>query len=291
MNLNLKYYHVFVRVYENMSMSVAAEELYLTQPAVSRIIHELEEAYQTRFFLRHSGRLHRTESGRLFYFHARQLLAQEEQLDCAMRKQKLQMKVHIGATPTVGTYYLPDILSHYREENNELDVYLHTNSSDVLEDMLKNAQLDFAIVEGMSPSQEVEVHPLAEIKLAFVTGNPDDTPTPLPLLIRDAGVIPRQILERQLYEAGIPYVIKGEFSDIEAIKRFAAQGFGIGVVPSGTIKEDDALVFMGIDKIETKMHISLAYHRKKYIFPQLQKLISMVEGDIVNLLLHQATTD
>lgn len=280
MNARLNYYHVFVKVYEHMSMSVAADELFLSQPAVSRIIRELETEYETRFFLRQSGRLYRTEAGDLFYIHVRQMLDAAEQLDHAMRKQKTRMKVHIGATPTVGCYYLPDALARYQWECGGLEVFLHVLHPAALEEMLRNAQLDFAVAEGMRPNQEIAVQPLMESDMVFIAADPEGVPDPIPLLIRNVSPSIQQELEQRLYEAGIRYQVQGEFSDIEGIKRCAAKGLGVGLVPAGSWTASDGVKQLDMPQLDLKIQISIVRHRKKFVFPQLKQLISLLEEEI-----------
>ena len=280
MNLNVWHLQVFVRVYECMSMSVAAEELFITQPAVSRIIRELEDGYGTRFFLRQSGRLYRTEGGKRFYPHARLVIEAAEQLECAVRDQKLRMKVHIGATPTAGTYYLPAALSRYRDAGGELDLYLHTGPTSQLEEMLRNAQLDFAVMEEMRSTQELLVRPLLEEQMVFITDAPVSVPNPMPLLIMDLGARDRQRLEQALYQAGIPYVIKGLFADVEGVKRCAARGFGVGIIPAGTIRPGEPYQRLEIPQVAPTRRFFLVHHRKKFLFPQLRQLIGTLESHL-----------
>ena len=283
MNLNLWYLQVFVRVYECMSMSVAAEALFITQPAVSRIIRELEDIYGIRFFIRQSGKLYRTEGGQRFYPHARFVLEAAEQLEHAIRDQKLQRKVHVGATPTVGSYYLPAALRRYLEVNGELDIYVQTGPASKLENMLKDAQLDFAIMEEMRPSQELTVYPLIEDRMVFIGGLQVPVPDPMPLLILDLGERNRQRLEQDLYQAGISYVIKGLFADVEGIKKHVACGLGVGIIPAGTIQPGEAFRQMEIPQVSPARSLSLVYHRKKFLFPQLLQLISILEEEFNEL--------
>lgn len=277
MNFNLKYYRVFVAVYENRSMSIAAEKLFFSQPAVSRIIQELETAYGSRFFHRHAGTLQYTEGGKKFYFYAKQLLEMEEQLDFAMADQRKRFKVHIGATPTVATYYLPDILQCYQRREDALDVYIHTLPNTGLDELLKTSRLDFAIVEGAHPTYETEIHHIMDDRVVFVARDPALVPSPMPILLRDLGERARQEMESALFAANIPYVIRGEFTDVDGIKQYAARGMGVGILPRGTLTAADPLQEMELPDLNITMSLSLAYHRKKFLFPELQALMTFME--------------
>lgn len=277
MNFNLKYYRVFAAVYENRSMSLAAEQLFFSQPAVSRIIGELEVAYDTRFFHRHAGQLQYTESGKKFYRYVKQMLDMEEQLDQAMREQRKLHKVHIGATPTVATYYLPDIINRYQQEYGHLDICLRTLPNTGTEEALKTFRLDFAIMEEMRPTFEMEVRHIMEDELIFVTRDPQAVSAPFPLLMRDLGARARQHMEEALFEAGIPYTIKGEFTDVDGVKQYASRGMGVGIIPRGTLLPTDRLEILDLPRLDITMSLSMAYYRKKFIFPELRELMTLIE--------------
>ena len=281
MNINIKYIQVFVSVYEHMSMSAAGEELFLSQPAVSRIIRELEEAFSSRFFLRHSGRLYRTEGGEKMYLHAKQLLAVAGQLDAAMKDQIRKRKVHIGATPTAGNYYLIDALAQYQKECGELDVYLSTHGPATLESMVKGAELDFAVADGINSSQDIKVRPLFADDLNFVMAEETEgVPDPVPLLVLDRGHANRLVFEQELARAGISYMIKGQFADVEGIRKCTRLGMGVGVLPVRAAEADGRLKKLDIPAIKLKTEFSLALHRHKFVFPELQELIDRLERSI-----------
>lgn len=281
-DVNIKYFQVFVRVYELESITAAADELFLTQPAVSRIIRELEEKYETRFFHRHSGRIFRTEGGRRFYPLAKQLLHAAEQIDDSMEDQRSRHKVHIGATPTIANYYLPAILEKYRIENNHLNIYLHVYPESTLEEMIRDSLLDFAISEGVHNTQDVRAFSIYEDRVVFVAKEDYEIPEVLPLLIRDIGHQAQQILEEQLLAAGRAHDFKGHFVDVEGILQYAARGFGIGVLPEGALKESHGLKEIEILSIMLKNTVSLMHHRQKFIFPELKEMFEFLEKEMGN---------
>ena len=281
MNVSIKYIQVFVSVYEHMSMSAAGDELFLSQPAVSRIIRELEETFSCRFFLRHSGRLYRTESGEKMYLHAKQLLAVSDQMDAAMKDQIRKRKVHIGATPTAGNYYLIDALAQYQRECGELDVYLSTHSPATLENMVKGAELDFAVADGINSSQDIKVRPLFADALNFVTAEKTAVvQDPTPLLVLDRGLVNRFVFEQELARAGISYTIKGQFADVEGIRKCTRLGMGVGVLPARAAEADGMLKILDIPALKLKTEFSLALHRQKFVFPELQDLIDRLQCSI-----------
>lgn len=283
--MNLKYYEVFTRVYERMNMSVVADEMFMSQPAVSRIIRELENHYETRFFLRHAGRLYRSKAGERFYPYAKELLNCEEQVRLAMNDQKKLRRITLGASPTAGSYYLPQILQTYRENCNELNILLFSGPPAMLEQQLLDARMEIAVVEGTVKSWELTSVPLFEDDLIFVAAADRPCPDrnqPLRLLIRDAGEMERQEFEHSLRDAKINFTIQGQFVEVEGIKRCAACGHGIGLVPRRSVDRADNLVELDLGDLQLKAKFSLVYHRDRFLFPQLKTLVRQIGSMLSN---------
>ena len=258
--MNLRYYAVFVRVYERMNMSVVADEMFMSQPAVSRIIRELEEHYESRFFLRHAGHLYRTKAGERFYPYAKELLECEEQARLALNDQKKMRKVTLGASPTVGSYYLPQILHTYQQNCGELNVHLFSGAPALLEQQLLDARAEIAIMEGVVKSWELASVPLFDDDLIFVSAKDAPIPNlqrPLRLLIRDAGEMERQEFEHVLRNAGLQFIVQGQFVEVEGIKRCAACGHGIGLVPRHSVSSSDNLRELNLGNLQLKTLIRL----------------------------------
>lgn len=277
--MNLRYYRIFVEVYEQMNMSFVAEQMFLSQPAVSRIIRELEDYYGIRFFLRQSGRLIRTEGGTRFYQYAKELLMCEEQLTQAMADQRRSRKITLGAAPTVATNYLPPIIQAYRSRCGDLDVRLFSSRLEALEQMLLDSRMEIAVVEGRLSSWELVSLRLFEDDLVLVAtaGLPaPDLSKPLPLLVRDAGEMERHRFEQVFRDAQVEYAIQGELVDVEAIKRCAQCGLGVGLVPRGCIRPEDGLQEVSIPGISLSAQYSVVFHRKRFLFRELIDLIDFL---------------
>lgn len=283
--VNLKYYDVFVRVYERMNMSLVAEELFLSQPAVSRIIRELEEHYSSRFFLRHSGRLYRTAGGERFYGYAKELLACEERLKFAMEDQKVRRKVVLGVSPTIANYYLPSALRSYYEMGGDLDVCLFSGPHRMIEEQLLDSRMDIALVEGQISFWELTAQALLEDELILVSGSAfweELQKEPFLLLVRNIGGFERHQFEQAFRNAELEYNIRGEFVDVESIKRYAQCGFGVGLVPRGTLCPSDDLKELKIPGLNLTAQFSLIHHRNKFLFPELLELVNHIRKSMGN---------
>ena len=276
--MNLRNYRIFVEVYEKMSMSHVAEQMFLSQPAVSRVISELEKHYCIRFFLRQNGRLIRTAGGMRFYQYAKELIACEERLNLAMLQQQYRRKATLGVSPSVAARFLPPLLRAYRDECGELDLSVVSTRLETLEQMIIDSRVELAVIEGQVASWEVKTLPLFSEEMVLVTAEDYTLPAgePMPLLVRDVGEAERHRFVQVLRDAQVEYTIKGTLVDDAAIKYFARCGLGIGLLPRNCLQGGDGLQILDIPGATLSAQYSIAFHRKRYLFEELVRLIDFL---------------
>lgn len=153
--MTIRHLKIFLAVAESGKMSLAAEQLFITQPSVSQAIRELEEHYQTLLFERLSKKLYITEDGKKLYVTAKQLVTQFESLEESMQKENRREKLRIGGTITLGSGILSRVVRDLRAEQPDLDIYSYMNNTQIIEQKLLNMELDVGIVEGRVKSRDL----------------------------------------------------------------------------------------------------------------------------------------
>ena len=153
--MTIRHLKIFLTVAETGKMSMAAEQLYITQPSVSQAIRELEDHYQVLLFERLSKKLYITEDGKKLYVTAKQLVTQFESLEESMRKENRREKIRIGGTVTLGSGLLSKVVRDLRGERPELDIYSYMNNTQIIEQKLLSMELDVGIVEGRVKSRDL----------------------------------------------------------------------------------------------------------------------------------------
>ena len=116
--MTLRHLEIFLAVAETGSMRKAAEQLYISQPTVSGAIREMEEEYDVLLFERLNQRLFITPEGRQLTIYARELLSLFHEMEYTLRHSSDHAILRIGATLTVGTCVLPEILRQLEEEKH-----------------------------------------------------------------------------------------------------------------------------------------------------------------------------
>ncbi|WP_310401166.1 LysR family transcriptional regulator [Paraburkholderia graminis] len=161
-SLTLRQLQIFVVASRYTSFARAAEELHLTQPAVSMQIHQLEEAVGLRLFERIARKLALTEAGEKFSHHASRILGEIKDAEDAMTslKQADSGSIAVGIVSSA-TYFAPKLLAMYSRIYPKVDVHFSVGNRDALLRLLQDNAIDLAIMGRPPPELDTTTDPLA----------------------------------------------------------------------------------------------------------------------------------
>lgn len=231
--------NTFLAVCRQLNFTKAAEELCITQPAVSQHVRILEDEYATPLFVRTGKKVQLTPAGEMLRRAALTMQHDEQRLKENMRARAARTSHLFGATLTVAEYMLPRTLPHFIDEHRDDHVELRVANTARLLAYLDDGSIDFAIVEGNVPKDEYTCLPFSreafvaaatpELARAYAGCRLEDLLSQT-LIAREAGSGSREILERILLDRSCSL---RDFSDvleigsIGLIKRLVEQGVGI----------------------------------------------------------------
>lgn len=245
---------VFLRVADYEHVTRAAEELALTQPAVSRTIQSLEQEAGLPLFERQGRRIALTAAGRVVQTYARRIAAQERELEEALEAlRNLETgEVIISASKTTGVYLLPPVVARFRERHPRVALQLVIlNSRHVIEHVL-TWQADFGLVEGditsLPPELAVEVIATDELVLIMApthlwSGLQAVTPEMLgahALLLREQGSGTREVIEHAFQQQGVQVFPLLTIPENEMIKQLVMCGVGAAILPALVVQREVA---------------------------------------------------
>lgn len=196
-----------------MSFTKAARELFISQPAITKHIQELENIYKVQLFNRIGGKISLTPQGEIFLKHANEILAQYKLLANEMElvTEQFSGELKIGASTTIAQYLIAPLLADFIVRFPQVKVSLFTGNSEQIEDALENKKIDIGLVEGSRRSNHLKYSPLAKDELVLVTSSQNpigesvavtDIAT-LPLVLREVGSGTLEVIEKALLENGI----------------------------------------------------------------------------------------
>ncbi|RYX85053.1 LysR family transcriptional regulator [bacterium] len=296
--MDLHQLEAFVRVVAIGNFTRAAEELSLSQPAVTRQIASLEKHFHTRLLDRLGHTVALTPAGEILHRHALEMLrlkAQtEESISLVVQGEAGTLKV--GASTTAATYYLPTLLGAYRQQHPGVQLTLVTsNSNDITEMVLSNA-VDVGVVMDFHGETQIVATELATYDNVLVL--PPDAPLaqsqrPLsfadfvdePLLVTHRGTRLRRIAEQLFGSAGLTPSIAMELDNLETIKQMVKAGLGIALLPRLVVEDEvsrNSLVALPLQASteQSPQRIAAIYRRDKYLTSLLSNfLICLGEGN------------
>lgn len=226
---------VFYTVAKRLNFTRAAEELCITQPAVTKHIHELEAYFKVKLLDRKGNKTVLTAAGET-------LLQQTEALQLLYRNMEFEMSAHvrrhkgqlrIGASTTVAQYVLPQVLAAFRKKFPDITVSLTTGNTEQTERALEHREIDLGVIEGHSRKAQVRYTEFIRDELVLVSRvqNPlaakatisAEELKQIPLLLREPGSGTLEVLAHALKPLHIKTGdLKKEMqlSSTESIKRY-----------------------------------------------------------------------
>ncbi len=158
----------FLRVAERLTFTRAAEELGISQPALSRSIQKLEEELGQPVFERKTRSVSLTEAGVLLQARAHQVLSIIEDTKAEITDDGQSGRVRVGAIPTIAPYFLPEVLRQFSKEFPKATLIVQENTTDALLKSCTQGEIDLAILALPVPAKYLEVESLFEEELLLV---------------------------------------------------------------------------------------------------------------------------
>ncbi|MCL6591771.1 MAG: LysR family transcriptional regulator [Firmicutes bacterium] len=291
---NLK---IFYEVATKLNMTEAAGNLFMSQPAVSQTIRDLETGYDIRFFDRIGKRLYLTQAGEHFYQYVRRILNLLD--ECSKTLKEIQGpnqgRLRIGASATIGTYILTGVIGKFRKHYPAVEVAITIENTRMITGMILENKVDFALVEGLVDSEEIKTEPFCDDELVFIV--PPDHPwarmgdldrkllAQEKLIMREQGSGTREIIESVLRSQGVDYQVGLELGNIEAIKKAVQVGLGISCLSKRCVQqeiEDQRIKIVRFKGLRMMRQFKLIFHQDKYLSNLFRNFIDFCRKEVVS---------
>lgn len=250
--MDIQLYQLLCYTVEEKSISGAAKRAFLSQPAVSKKIKQMEEHYNCLLFDRNTNSLTVTPAGKKLYHFAKNILKEYEESKAVIESMTNLRKqtVRAGSSYTLGEYILPEVISAFKKEEEHPDVKLAIHNTPYIINELNERNLDIVFVEGDIGELNVNKEIIAEDEIILIA--PPDHPWTKRMFIhaeelfqeclisREEESGTRQITEQYLNEwIHINQFTKMlEFGTTQAIKTAVQSGLGVAFVSKQTVKNE-----------------------------------------------------
>lgn len=244
---------VFETVARRLNFTRAAEELFITQPAVTRHIKELERLLDARLFKREGRGIALTAEGARLLAHSRRILKEYETLAEDMssgRDAPVSGELSLGASSTMSQYVLPPLLALFNRHYPEIRIRLKSGNTEEIEQAVQEEAVQLGIVEGTATRTDLHYLPFMEDEIILAGGRHSAAPreglslpqlSHIPLIMREPGSGTRRVAEEALKEHGI--AVSGlhvlmTLGNTESIKMYLAHSPACSFLSSLAVREE-----------------------------------------------------
>ena len=279
--MTLRHLEVFIAVCECKSVTHAADRLYMSQPAVSIAIKELEAYYEVPLFVRANRTIYLTDQGEVLFREAKQILNQYEHTKIMLSDTSRFNRVSLGINAATAETEFSNLIKKVRQTDLEIEYSLKVGPAIRLEGMLLENKLDMAILDVIETPKQIYSEKLYEDDMLVVC-NPDyydkDEITlqelgKYPLYLQERGMNSRKCVEYGLLHAGVNPIIKAEANSTLALVQLAKLGNGFAILSSGTAERfarDAGLRIVHTPPNSFHRYYFLARHKNKSLTPTQQ---------------------
>lgn len=232
----------FLKVAERLNMTRAAEDLGISQPALSRAIQKLEEELGQPVLDRRTRAVALTDAGSLLQSRAQQILSILEDTKAEIVDDAQSGRVRLGAIPTIAPFFLPSVLRDFAKQHPKAALVVQEQTTDRLLKSITQGEIDLAIVALPIQSRYLEVLPLfdEELFLVLPTGHPlrarrgirlpDVEPFPF-ILLDEAHCLSDQIMSFCRQKSFQPVAVE-RTSQLATVQELVSLGHGVSLVPA-----------------------------------------------------------
>ena len=272
-------------------MTDAAEQLFLSQPAISLQVRALERELDTVLFERHGPRINMTREGQELYEMARPLV---EGLDTLNSRFNRQMKgdldsgeVVIAAGESTIIYLLPRLVKEFRQRFPNIHVQLRNVTGRDGLAMIRDDEVDLAIGSMLDVPSDISYQPVYSFEPALIMPLGHELANRRTVRIEDIapyGLIlpPRRLttwrmIDRVFQQHQVPFNVTLEVGGWEVIKRYVELDFGISIVTGICLREDDKLVAKNMSAYFPKRSYGTVMRKGKYLSAQARAFLDVTE--------------
>ncbi len=293
--MNFNQLLIFHKVAEKLHFTRAAEELFISQPAVSKQIAELEKQLGQPLFIQVGRKIHLTEAGQILYDYATRIFALSAEAEITLDElhSLKRGRLAVGASTTIGTYLLPELLGHYGLQYPQIELFLAIANAEEIQERLLAHRIEVGLVEGAVTHAELagqvwrrdELVLIESVQHPLTFGEEYSIQSLLtknvPFILREPGSGTRTVLEDAIAARNLkaihPFL---ELGSTEAIKKAVIAGLGVSFVSEHTIGLELAaglIRSVPLPDFRLIRPLYLVYPKQKRLSKAAQAFLELVE--------------
>ncbi|WP_214306958.1 LysR family transcriptional regulator, partial [Staphylococcus pseudoxylosus] len=270
---------VLTEVVKAQSFTKAAENLYTSQPSISRDIKRLEIDYDVKIFEFKHSKMALTSDGEKLYQYALQRNHLEQALRQDLKRQTnaIAGDLKLGSSYTFGEYRLSRQLTKLAQMYPALHIHVHLDNSETIVEQIKNNIVDVGVVEKKIQNNAIISTAIAQDEIVLIKkkSSPSNLET---CFIREQGSGTRVYQENGLNQLALnPYLVV--INNTSLIKSMVHAGNGFSIVSKSTLTPED-LEQLEVINLDIERFFYLILHKNKYIDEKMKRVISILKQDL-----------
>jgi len=291
LNMNLNQLRTFFFAVKLGSFSAAAEALFITQPAVTKQIQQLQSAFEVKLLNRFGKKMVLTDAGEALYGFADKIFQIETQAEENLRdfQQRKSGRLRIHASETFGAYYLHFIINLFKEKYLNIHISVTIFPSDLVIENTVRLENDLGFISYPLVHKKLITHEVLEDRLVLIA--PPSHPFArkkvfdprklegLSIVMHEKGSASRNIVDEFIKKNNLSVSVSLELSNNEAIKRAVEQGLGLSLISVNVVREEverKKLRAIPLADPTLRRKFYLIYHKDKYLSQHFQMFLQVV---------------
>lgn len=286
--MTLRHMKIFVAVYQNCSITKAADQLHIVQPSVSLAIKELENYYGICLFDRIGRRIYPTAGGKNFYDYALHIVSLFDEMEQKIRDWDALGSVRVGASVTIGNLLLPQIVREFGRLHPDIQVSVTIGNADTIEQNVMDNLVDFAITEGEASFPQLKQERLLRDRFCVIAhpshplaGRGEvglEDLLPYPFLLRESGSASRAMVDSLFLARNHTITPAWESTSTQALVRGVVNNLGISILPYYLAYQEltqELVVEIPVKNLELYRYFSIIYHQNKYLSESAKAFLAL----------------
>ncbi|WP_027632070.1 LysR family transcriptional regulator [Clostridium hydrogeniformans] len=290
--MKLRHLRIFKIVCEEETITKASEKLFMTQPAVSNAISELEDYLGICLFDRISRRLYLNETGKLFLEKTIKLLDLYDDLEKNTKELEMNATIKIGSSITIANFLLPKVIEKFETVHKNTPTKIIIDNAREVEEKLINNEIDLALLEGVIYNDQLIKIPFSSYRLIAICSpkhkfalQKSITVSDLikeKLLLREEGSAIRDTFDSALLLHNISVEPKWISVNSQALIRAVEQNLGVSILPKILVEDEISkgkILEVCICDLELSNINQIAFHKDKLQTKTFKSLVEIIKNE------------
>ena len=289
--INFNQLRDFYQVAKNLNFTVAANKLYITQPAVSAQIKLFEDYCKLKLFKKKGRKIYLTDEGEALYSYARKIFEYEREIESAiedMRELKRGI-LRLGTTKTYARYFMPFLISTFHDAYPNIKINLDEGSSLNMTNSLLDFGNELAIIAKVEENPDICFIPFSQEEMLVIL--PPDNHLTLkkttsikdlarePIIMKEKGSGTRKLVSELFAKKALTPNILMETSNTEFIKQLVQRGDGISFLVKAAVAtelREKKLATVSMEGQKIFLKVSIAYLKDQHLSPSAQAFLDIL---------------